>query len=85
MIKKQLLAAQIEISTVQKRLRGNAGTRKQSDKCEILALKESQFSSACMAYCYMKPNSQKNDVRCHYTHGAPEHLLLQIHIDIQPN
>ena len=29
----------------------------------------------------MKPNGQKNDFRCEYTHGAPEPLLSQISID----
>ena len=37
-----------------------------------------------VADCYvtMKPNGQKNNVRCEYTRGAPEPLLLQIPIDI---
>ena len=40
-----------------------------------------------VAFCYvaMKPNGQKNDVRCEYIRGAPESLLLQIPIDISPN
>ena len=37
-----------------------------------------------VAYYYvaMKPNGQKNDVRCEYTHGATKPSLLQIPIDI---
>ena len=37
-----------------------------------------------VAFCCVtkKPNSQKNDVRCEYTRGAPKPLLLQILIDI---
>ena len=37
-----------------------------------------------MAFCYaaVKPNNQKNDVRCEYTRGSPELLLLQFPIDI---
>ena len=37
-----------------------------------------------VAYCYVTimPNAQKNDIRCEYTRGAPELLLLQILIDI---
>ena len=37
-----------------------------------------------VVYCYvaMKPNGQKNDVRCEHTRGAAERLLLQIPIDI---
>ena len=40
-----------------------------------------------VAFCYvsMKPNSQKNDVRCEYTRGAPEPSLLQIPIDMYAN
>ena len=32
----------------------------------------------CVACCYvtMKPNGQKNDVRCEYTCGAPKPLLV---------
>ena len=36
-------------------------------------------------YVTMKPNSQKHDVRCEYTRGAPEPVLLQIPIDIYAN
>ena len=41
-------------------------------------------SRSSVAFCYvtMKPNGQKNDVRCEYTRGAPEPILLQIPIDI---
>ena len=37
-----------------------------------------------VAFCYvaMKPNGHRNDVRCEYTGGAPEPLLLQISIHI---
>ena len=33
-------------------------------------------------YVTTKPNDQKNDVRCEYTRGAPQPLLLQIPMDI---
>ena len=33
-------------------------------------------------YVAKKANGQKNDVRCEYTRGALESLLLQIPIDI---
>ena len=42
------------------------------------------YISGTVAFCYvtMKPNSQKNDVHCEYTCGAPQPLLLQIPINI---
>ena len=39
-------------------------------------------SNVAFYYVAMKPNGQKNDVRCEYTRGAPEPSLLQIPIDI---
>ena len=40
------------------------------------------YTNVAFSYVAKKPNSQKNDVRCEYTRGAPEPYLLQIPIDL---
>ena len=42
-------------------------------------------TKAVFCYVTMKPNSQKNDIRCEHTRGAPQPLLLEIPIDIRVN
>ena len=39
-------------------------------------------SNVALCCVTMKPNGQKNDVRCEYTRGAPEPVLLRIPIHI---
>ena len=65
MIEKQLLPAQIETSAVQRRLRCVAGTGKQSEKREILALKDCILAvreKALLLYAEMLESSNPDGV-----------------------